>query len=91
MIEHAKLTAASKRLAQESLRTSTRQVRVIHGKTFYDRDGSIRPRETYLIGVNPTGGGTPVYVLEESPRNGTNVFWGETMADVTKALDEATR
>jgi hypothetical protein len=90
-VEHAKLTAARERLAQESLRTSTRQVRVIDGKTFYDRDGSIRPGETYLIGVNAKTGGTPVYVLEESPTKGTNVFWGESMADVAKALDEAAR
>jgi hypothetical protein len=90
-IEQEQLTAARKRLVQESLRTSTRQVRVIDGNTFYDLGGSLRPDELYLIGVNATAGGTSVYVLEESPKNGTNVLWGETMTDVTKALDEAAR
>ena len=86
--ETARLAVLKEQQIREFLATSTRQIGLVHGKTFHDRGGAIRPNERYLIGVNRILDRTHVYRLDEHT---THIFWGETRDDLIAALNDLTR
>ncbi len=87
----ARLKIAKNNLVRESLATSTRTVRPLHTTTFYDLAGAIRPDVEFLIGVTRSVEHVNVYALEEVPTKGANIFWGEVLEDVSRALDSTVR
>ena len=86
--ETARLAVLDEQQIKESLATSTRQIGLVHGRTFHDRGGAIRPNERYLIGVNRILDRTHVYRLEEHT---THIFWGEMRDDLICALNDLAR
>ena len=86
--ETARLAVLEEQLVRERLATSRRQFLVVHGKTFYDRGGAIRPNQRYLIGVNRIPHRAHVYRLDEDT---INIFWGEMRDDLVAALNDLTR
>ena len=89
--ERDRLSAlVAQRIRRDGLADGHIRVGAIHGETFYDVGGAIRPGQKYLIGVNRKPDSKDVYVLEEDP-NMNNIYWGEMRDYVLPALGELAR
>ena len=86
--ETARLAVLEDQQIREFLATSTRQIGLVHGNTFHDLGGVIRPNERYLIGANRILDRTNVYRLDEHT---TPIFRGEMRDDLIAALNDLTR
>jgi hypothetical protein len=89
--EKERLAAVDAERISVSVALPTRTVGLTHGKTFYDFGGVIRSSETYVVGLKWTAHDIRAYTLEEVPRSGRNIFWGEMADDVIEALKELAR
>jgi hypothetical protein len=89
--QFARLKIGKDKLVRESLATSIRTITVIDGITFYDLGGAISPDRKFLIGVNRSVEHVNIYALEEVPTKATNIFWGQVLEDVSRALDTTAR
>ena len=76
-----------KRKEKDGLATSGRQVGLLHGWSFYDEGGAIRPGQRFLIGANRTQSGKDVYGPDETSFKST-VSWGETRDYVLSGFED---
>ena len=92
--EYARVSALEQQYGLESGLTdllSGRQVSSWLGSTFYERGGRIEPTTNYLIGVNRTANGEPVYLLGELPESPSRIYWGAEQEEILRALDRLSR
>lgn len=62
---------------------STRIVAAIHGTTFYDLGGLLKPGEKYLLAANATANRSDVYALNDAA---PFIFWSDTRDEIVSAL-----
>ena len=92
--EYARVSALEQQYGLESGLTdllSGRQVSSWLGSTFYERGGRIEPTTNYLVGVNRTANGEPVYLLGELPESPSRIYWGAEQEEILRALDRLSR
>ncbi len=69
----------------------SRFVGVLHGETFHDLGGAIKPDEQYLLGLDRPREDESVFVLAEESPMSRNIYWGQMRDEVARILDQAER
>lgn len=84
----AELTAIHDAVVAEAVKIPSRFVGVLHGETFYDLGGAVKPYEQYLLGLELSRENPNVFLLSEVPGN-RNIFWGQMGDEIADLLDQA--
>lgn len=88
--KESELLAIHDAVVAEAVNIPVRRVVVLHGETFHDLGGAIKPDEQYLLGLDWSRGDPGVFVLPDVPGD-RNIFWGPMRDEVVAALDQIER
>ena len=88
--KEAELLAIQEAVHAEVGNVPNRFVGVIHGETFYDLGGAIRPDEQYLVGLDWSREDPSIFVLPDVPGD-RNIFWGQMRDELATLLERADR
>ena len=84
----AELLTIHDAVVADAVEIPSRFVGVLHGETFYDLGGAIKPHEQYLLGLELSREDPSVFVLTEVPPN-RNIYWGQMREEIAGLLDRA--
>ena len=86
----SELLAIHEAVVAEAVNIPSRGGGPIHGESFYDLGGAIKPNEPYLLGLNWSREDPSVFVLPYVP-SGRGIIWGQMRDEIAGLLDLAGR